>query len=123
MKTLYILVGVPGSGKSTWISQQEWPEDTAFISTDKFVESFAASIGKTYSEVFDEYMSVAVNLMAEEVLEAKRAGRTIVWDQTSTTVKARKKKILMLPEYHKIAVILPTPEATELNRRLKSRRQ
>jgi len=93
----------------------------ACISTDKYVEHYANEVGKTYSEVFTEFMPNAVKLMTDEVIVARELGRDIVWDQTSTTVKSRAKKLHMLPNYHAIAVVFPTPEHKELTRRLTSR--
>ena len=52
MPKMYVLVGVPGSGKSTWATTQEWFKDCAYISTDKIVERYARFRKKTYSEVF-----------------------------------------------------------------------
>jgi predicted kinase len=121
MSKLYILVGVPGSGKSTWVSDQDWSKDCAYVSTDIHVEAYAKEQGKTYSEVFVEYMPMAIGLMAEEVVEAREAGKDIIWDQTSTTVKSRARKFNMLPDYYAIAVVFKTPEHTELMRRLMSR--
>lgn len=121
MPTLYVLVGVPGSGKSTWANNQEWANDCAVIGTDQYVEAYARSVNKTYSEVFEEVMPKAVELMANDVVEAREAGRDIIWDQTSTTVASRRKKFVMLPSYRKIAVVFETPEVGELERRLNSR--
>lgn len=122
MPKLYVLVGVPGSGKSTWVANQSWDlGKTAFVSTDSHVEAYARSVGKTYSEVFDEYMPTAIKLMAEQVVEARELGKDIVWDQTSTTVKSRARKFRMLPDYEAVAVVFPTPAREELDRRLKSR--
>ena len=121
MPKLYVLIGVPGSGKSTWVKSQDWDSDCAYISTDIHVESYANSVGKTYSEVFDEYMSTAVELMVQDVISARTAGKDIIWDQTSTSIKSRKRKFNMLPDYHAIAVVFRTPEKEELARRLASR--
>ena len=121
MPKAYILVGVPASGKSTWIRNQEWSKDCALISTDNLVEAYARSVGMTYNEVFDEFMPKAVKLMAEEVVEAREAGRNIIWDQTSCTVKTRARKFNMLPGYEMIAVVFKTPQPEELTRRLNSR--
>ena len=121
MSKLYVLIGVPGSGKSTWIDSQEWAKDCSIVSTDRFVEEEAAKRGTTYSEIFDEYMPIAVRLMANQVLIAKANGLDIIWDQTSTTVKSRAKKFNMLPDYHAIAVVFPTPERDELDVRLSGR--
>ena len=118
---LYVLVGVPGSGKSTWIKNQDWALGLTVVSTDAFVEDYARAQGKTYSEVFEEYMPTAVNLMADQVVRARELGHTIIWDQTSTTVASRARKFRMLPNYYAIAVVFRCPDADELVRRLSSR--
>ena len=118
---LYVLVGVPGAGKSTWIANQEWAKDCVIVSTDNLVDAHAAASGKTYSEVFKEYMPTAVKLMSDQVVAARKKKVDIIWDQTSVSVGSRKKKLKMLPNYYKIAVVFPTPDAEELQRRLDSR--
>ena len=121
MPKLYVLVGVPASGKTTWFRNQEWTDHCYYISTDRHVEAYALAHGKTYSEVFTDYMPTAVENMVEEVIRARDAGIDIVWDQTSTTVASRRRKFDMLPDYYKIAVVFETPPRTELKQRLASR--
>lgn len=121
MPKCYQLVGVPGSGKSTWIENQDWAITCARVSTDKWVEIYAKEVGRTYSEVFADFMPTAVDLMAKEVVAARELKRDIIWDQTSTTVKSRIRKFNMLPDYEHIAVVFKTPEHAELMRRLESR--
>ena len=115
------MVGVPGSGKSTWIANQEWAKDCVVVSTDEFVEDYAKEVGSTYSDVFADYMPTAVKLMADKVVRAREAGKDIIWDQTSVNVQSRKRKFNMLPDYEHIAVVFKTPEHKELMRRLFSR--
>jgi predicted kinase len=121
MAKCYQLVGVPGSGKSTWIDKQDWALSCAKVSTDKWVEIYAKEVGRNYSQVFVDFMPTAVDLMAKEVIAAREMGRDIIWDQTSTTVKSRARKFNMLPDYEHIAVVFRTPEHKELFRRLWSR--
>jgi predicted kinase len=121
MAKCYQLVGVPASGKSTWIKSQDWAGDCVVVSTDEFVEEYAKEVGSTYSEVFDDYMPTAVKLMADKVVRAREEGKDIIWDQTSTTVKTRARKFNMLPDYEHIAVVFKTPDEAELARRLASR--
>ena len=121
MPKCYQLVGVPASGKSTWIKNQDWASECVVVSTDEFVEAYATEVGSTYSEVFNDYMPTAVRLMADKVVRACEAGKDIIWDQTSTGVKARARKFNMLPDYEHIAVVFKTPELEELTRRLASR--
>ena len=121
MPKCYQLIGVPGAGKSTWIKDQIWALGLTVVSTDAFVEDYARAQGKTYSEVFTDYMPTAVNLMAEQVIRARELGHTVIWDQTSTTIASRARKFNMLPDYEHIAVVFRTPEHKELVRRLSSR--
>ena len=117
----YQLVGVPGSGKSTWVSNQDWAVSCACVSTDKWVEIYAREVGLTYSQVFADFMPTAVDLMAKEVVAFREMDRDIIWDQTSTTVKSRARKFAMLPDYEHVAVVFRTPEHKELMRRLMNR--
>jgi predicted kinase len=121
--TCYMLVGVPGSGKSTWIAKQpfDW-NNTVIASTDNFVDAQARRQGKTYSEIFQAVMPAAVSHMAQTVMDAVKNGNDIIWDQTSTTVATRAKKFRMLPKsYEVIGVVFSTPNEKELARRLGSR--
>jgi len=121
MPKCYQLVGVPGSGKSTWIKNQTWMLDMPVVSTDTFVEDYAKKQGKTYSEVFDEYMPIAVKLMANQAKICEANGLDLIWDQTSTTQSSRERKFNTLPRYEHIAVVFATPDKKELERRLASR--
>lgn len=120
-KTLYMLVGVPGSGKSTWVQSQVWAKDCSIVSTDMWVDMEAERTGKTYTDIFEAYMPKAVDLMLNQVELARDKGMDIVWDQTSTTVSTRAKKLAMLPDYRAIAVVFRTPAKEELSRRLLAR--
>ena len=122
MPTAYILIGIPASGKTTWVGHRKTDWDkTVYVSTDKFVEQEATKQNKTYSEVFNDSMQTALTKMINDVIDAKNAGKDIIWDQTSTTIQSRKRKFNMLPDYKMIAVVLPTPDDQELQRRLGSR--
>ena len=121
MPKMYMLIGVPAAGKSTWIANQEWAKDMPVLSTDNFVEAEAKRQGKTYSEVFDAYMPTAVRLMTNQALGCQTNNVDVIWDQTSTTVRSRAKKFKLLPNYEVIAVVFKTPEKEEHDRRLASR--
>jgi predicted kinase len=125
MPKCYQLIGVPASGKSTWYKNQDWlvedKKDHKYVSTDQHVEGYALDQGKTYSEVFDEYMPTAVKQMMVNVNFAAALKIDIVWDQTSTTIASRARKFNALPEYEHIAVVFRTPDRSELDVRLSGR--
>ena len=120
MPTIYMLIGVPASGKSTWVEKNKG--DALVISTDNLIETYAADNGKTYNEVFKEQIKIANKVVLEHVKVAFAAGQDVVWDQTNLTKKSRATKLAMVPEhYRKEAVFFATPLEEEWQRRLSSR--
>ncbi|CAB4123151.1 AAA domain containing protein [uncultured Caudovirales phage] len=123
MPTLYMLTGVPASGKSTWLSQQpfDWTR-TVVISTDNIIDKRAETQGKTYSEVFQREIKSATAEMNQNLQYAIAAELDICWDQTNVTAKSRASKLACVPDsYEKVAVFFTTPPEAELQRRLSSR--
>jgi predicted kinase len=128
MPKCYQLIGVPAAGKSTWYKNQLWlgedKKNHKYVSTDQHVEGYAKDQGKTYSEVFEEYMPTAVRQMMVNVNMAAAFQLDIVWDQTSTTLASRARKFNALPpstNYEHIAVVFRTPDRDELDVRLSGR--
>lgn len=123
MPKLYMLVGLPASGKSTWVEKQKFDSKVAIVSTDKHIDEYAKSLGKTYNEVFAEYYNIAKKLMNAEIESAVNAQKHIVWDQTNTTKASRVLKLKQIPDnYLKIAIVIALPQEKEHDRRLKSRK-
>jgi predicted kinase len=121
MTTLYMLVGVPGSGKSTWIKNQNF-NDAIVASSDDYIDRVAAESGKTYNEIFSRAIGYAQKFVDSQVQQAINLDKVLVWDQTNTTVKGRKIKLNRIPQnWRKICVFFATPEQHELQRRLDSR--
>lgn len=120
MPKLYMLIGVPGSGKSTWQKNSESARKAYLASTDMFIELYAALNHKTYDEVFKEVIKSAEKYMYELVMTAVKNGGDIVWDQTNLNRKTRAKKLIMIPDhYEKIAIVFPVPD--DLEKRLANR--
>jgi predicted kinase len=121
MLKVYVLIGVPGSGKSTWVNNQTLVEEYTYVSTDFWVEQFAKAANTSYTEIFEKVMPDAIEQMLEQVRLSRKYNANIIWDQTSTTIASRKKKFKMLPDYEHVAVVFPTPDRAELDRRLANR--
>jgi predicted kinase len=118
-----MLVGVPGSGKSTWTRQflETATKTFAVISTDDVLEGIAASRGISYSEAFKKYFKAAKREALQRFEHAKAAGYSIVWDQTNMASSKRKSVLASVPkDYIKTAMVFIVPEA-ELNCRLAAR--
>lgn len=121
----YVLVGVPGSGKSTWTKKLRATSSREYVvvSSDDVLERLAAPEGLTYAQAFAKYMGFA-DQQAQEAFEAAIAAKqNIVYDRTNLTVKRRKDILRQLTnEYIKVAVVFNTTDA-EVTRRLATREQ
>lgn len=112
-KTALILVGLPASGKSTWVKHHiNQLHNVKVISSDDHVEQLAKQKGLTYSEAFKDVANEAMQLMAEDVKNAIKNNNDIVWDQTNLTVKSRASKLKQLKDagYTVGSIIFNIPE-------------
>ena len=118
---IYVLIGPPASGKSTWTRKfLESNSDYVVISSDDIIELRAAENGLTYSQAFDKFSGFAVSEMKKQAREAFANKKNIIWDQTNMSSKKRKGIIEQAAGYIKIAVDFDIPDQ-EVNRRLKDR--
>lgn len=116
-----MLVGVPCSGKSTFLSKSEYSIQL-LMSTDMLVETWAARKGLTYSEGFQDFIDDATKVFWKQIETAVSLGHTFVVDRTNLTPKARRQVLSKLSsEYEKIAVFFPTPPIDVLKERNMSR--
>lgn len=123
---LIVLVGLPGSGKSTW--REKFLADCGvefdIISSDDEVERLCEGAGLTYTEGFSQFVGQATAILKQKVKEAVNTGRNIVWDQTN--VNAKKRRTILRNtgnRYYKIAVAFELDDDKELQRRLQHREE
>lgn len=123
MNTVYILVGVPGAGKSTWLqANQNTLEYPLKLSSDVVIEDIADMFGYTYDEIFKDVVPFANRVFLDDVdLAAKENAFNVVIDRTNMAAKTRAPFLRKFKDFRKVAVVFPTPEKDEWNRRLASR--
>jgi predicted kinase len=121
-----MLVGLPGSGKSTWISHfvSKSSEEWVVLSTDDIIDKMAQDANKTYSEIFKDVDFRAVQRQFDAKLRQAINNRAnIIWDQTNTSSKARKKKLSSIPDYYETAAVVFEVPDDVLKQRLAKRSQ
>lgn len=103
---LFIMSGLPGSGKSTYARQYAKAYDAIVVSTDDLLEARAKEFGTSYDYEFQNNFNVVKAMMMENAKQAFKDRRNVVWDQTMLTVKSRRRALSMAPkEYHKVALV------------------
>lgn len=123
IKKATILVGLPGSGKSTYIANSMDPSVWVF-SSDNIIENIAFEYGLTYNEAFKDLIAFADKTCRNEFKCAvANHENDLVVDRTNLTIKSRRTWIEPLNEkgYHITVVVFPVPEKDEWERRLNSR--
>ncbi len=97
MSKCYMMIGVPGSGKSTYIQNVLNQEKNLIsISTDEYIEKIAREQNSTYSSVYDTAIKDANNWFNEELRKIFKQSTDFVWDQTNINIKSRKFKLKQL---------------------------
>jgi predicted kinase len=70
MRNLFLIRGLPNSGKTTLAEEIAWTQHAA----DDYFESLAKEQGKTYSEVFDPKLLGEAHKACQEAVEDEMAG-------------------------------------------------
>lgn len=116
---LVMLVGIPGSGKSTWISktfENNWP----VVSSDNFIEQKAKENDASYDQMFQKHIKEAEAFVTAQVKAYTEKNLSFVWDQTNLTKKVRARKLSQIPgDYFKMAVFFDISKQTILERLVK----
>lgn len=99
----YVLVGLPGSGKSTWAASH--PERLPIASTDAFIEAYAAENHLSYAEAFKQHESQAKQLLKRRLNELIAAKSPFIWDQTNITARKRRAVYSKLHPTHRVIYV------------------
>lgn len=85
MKNLFLMCGIPGAGKSTFLEKHVKKDTSVIVSRDKI----RFSLVKPEEDYFSQEKKV-LKIFWNEINEALADGKDVFADQTSLTPKARK---------------------------------
>jgi len=95
-KKLFVLIGPPGVGKSTWIKNNVQFNSSTVISRDAIVDRVAEENGLTYNDMWkndpkiEELNKRISNMLQRNIEEAAKSEKDIIIDMTNMNVKTRK---------------------------------
>lgn len=119
-KNAIIMVGLPGSGKSTVARLINCCNQYAIMSLDDIIEDYARQANNTYSEVFEKYVARAAKQLENKIESAIIDGKDIIFDQTNLSIYSRHRIIRELSNYT-ITVIVVTEQESVISERLRIR--
>lgn len=121
---IILLVGLPGSGKSTFVNNYRLKKHGIIASTDNIIEQKAKEAGTTYNEIFHKLDFKQVERqMKDDIKKAVEQKENIIVDQTNMSSKARSSKLnLVPPSYDRYAIVF-WPDIKIVNQRLEKRKK
>lgn len=112
---LFVLVGPPAIGKSTYTKNTLAQLNPVIISRDEIVEQVSKKNGMTYNEYYKKLNDPSVKHLADEIettlqnkfIQAIQNKNNIVADMTHMNKRSRKKTLALAQanEYEKVAVV------------------
>ena len=118
-----VMVGLPGSGKSTVVNGRLKGFVGDFstfkvLSTDEIIEEFAQLSGKTYNQVWADCIDSATKIFNMRLVTSVIVKENIIVDQTNMSIKKRRKLLnLAGSKYYTMAVVVDTDVETCIARR------
>ena len=114
-----VLIGIPYSGKSTFVSEHAWLSQLPRISFDEEVLELAHGDYSKWAEVAQQ-AGLNIDEKQNALIQAKRS---FLVDKTNVSTLEREKLIAELHShcYQTVAIVFEPPEAKELKRRIQKR--
>ena len=119
--TIHLMVGLPYSGKSTYIRNHPTLSALSVVDSDSFIERRAIEEQNSYGAIFDREIGEAIKHRDWLTQVLIKKGRSFVVDQTNLTQSTRTHWIKLAQQHHYRIVAyvfaLPPTEAAMLTRR------
>jgi len=116
-----MLVGMPATGKTTFIKNLKQPHVYVVLSTDRYIDLVANAQRKTYNEIFKDTIEEAQGCLEENFKHALKYKKNIIHDQTNLSRNKRLSVLERIPDsYYKVCIVFECKQE-EWEKRLVSR--
>ncbi len=114
-----VLVGLPGSGKSTWA--WDFKGGYPVLSTDAHIERMSYDAGLSYAEGFDKFYRMAVAAFKQDIDRFRDEKKPFIWDQVNLTRAERDVIYRLLSPTHSVTYVCFFVPLEECLRRVSER--
>ena len=123
-RTLYLLCGIPYSGKSTFARKDSVLSKLPCLSSDAIVLAKAGQQGTTYDRIFFESIKDAEKTFQNQVTAHFEAGSSFVIDRTNGNPDTRMKLCQKAKEhgYKTVCIYFEPPSDEEIKKRIAMRK-
>lgn len=101
-----MMIGLPGSGKSTYANLLVRETGAVILSTDNIINVLACMKSKSYNQVFSDTIDIATRLYNAYIDYHIYLGSDIILDRTHTTMTSRAKVLPRFKGYNKVAIFM-----------------
>ncbi len=124
VRTLYVLCGIPYSGKSTFADKDPVLSGLPKLSSDRLILEKAERLGTTYDKIFLESIKDAEKEFLRQVNGHLEAGQSFVIDRTNGNPKSRMKLCRKAKEhgFRTVCIYFEHPSAEEIEERIGQRK-
>ncbi len=123
-RTLYLLCGIPYSGKSTFARKDPVLSRLPCLSSDAIILAKAEQQGTTYDQIFFESIKDAEKTFQNQVTAHFKAGKSFVIDRTNSNPDTRRKLCQTAREYdfRAVCIYFEPPSDEEIKKRIAMRK-
>ena len=114
--TVYVLVGLPCTGKSTWARRALEQNPVEYISRDQFIDEYAKEHGITYHSAFGKIDQKRVDSdYYKNIKKIIAKDKSVIVDKTHLNRKSRKNTLRLFPNYYrKVAIVFDIDESKRI---------
>jgi len=118
----YILIGLPGCGKTSWINDQEWfTSRYKLLSRDNYLREVSNHKNISLTEAVNDYQGDCSSEILLDAVNISNRKQHVIIDDYNITQSHREKLLFIFSDYKKIAICFRERDVYLLHERVKHR--